>query len=215
MSTRPGLPPRRNQGPSTPTQSSLHITNLSNAIVASSLASARLTPHNTGNSVLSPPSRPRSPHLKPTLRKQRDSSSEDERSKERRKVRNHKFRGKKHVHHEGSRKRWRDRITDRERKRYEAVWASNRGYLVPNDDEHVVNAVVREIWKRSRLPDDELAEVWDLVDAPRRGALGRKGFVVGMWLVDQRLRGRKIPAKVSESVWDSVETVRLRGPGRK
>jgi len=68
----------------------------------------------------------------------------------------------------------------------------------------VVNVVVRDIWSRSRLPADELAEVWDLVDRSRRGALGRDEFVVGMWLIDQRLRGRKIPARVGRSVWDSV-----------
>jgi hypothetical protein len=27
---------------------------------------------------------------------------------------------------------------------------------------------------------------------------------VGLWLVDQRLKGRKLPIRVSESVWRSV-----------
>jgi hypothetical protein len=70
--------------------------------------------------------------------------------------------------------------------------------------ELVVNIVVRDIWSRSRLPADELAEVWELVDRERRGALGKEEFVVGMWLIDQRLRGRKIPTRVSQSVWDSA-----------
>jgi hypothetical protein len=132
---------------------------------------------------------------------------------------------KKHSHHEGSRKRWRDQITAREKRRYEAVWASNRGLFVgpgtylpgttTADDEArrnardeeaelVVNLVVRDIWSRSRLPPDELAEVWDLVDHSGQGTLNRFEFVVGMWLIDQRLRGRKIPARVSDSVWDSA-----------
>jgi hypothetical protein len=68
----------------------------------------------------------------------------------------------------------------------------------------VVNVVVRDIWARSRLPADELAEVWELVDRAGRGALGRDEFVVGLWLIDQRLRGRKIPARVGQSVWESV-----------
>ena len=94
----------------------------------------------------------------------------------------------------------------------------------------VSGIVVRDIWARSRLPVDELAEVWDLVvdhrsrgggaggggargssDEDRGGgtrlrdrALDRTEFVVGMWLVDQRLRGRKIPPKVSDSVWGSA-----------
>ena len=139
--------------------------------------------------------------------------------------------GKKHAHNEGSRRRWRDEVSARERRRYEAVWASNRGmFLRPGwgfvgappgveeqevadvgraregtpEAELVVNVVVRDIWSRSRLPADELAEVWDLVDRRGDGTLGREEFVVGMWLVDQRLRGRKIPARVGESVWASV-----------
>jgi hypothetical protein len=157
--------------------------------------------------------------------------------------------GRKHAHHEGARRRWRDEVTPRERRRYEAVWASNKGlFLKPGwgytsdhtgeDDgrawdgpeaELVVNIIVRDIWRRSRLPADELAEVWDLVYCHHqrrrhagsggggggggdllagrereRKALTRDEFVVGMWLIDQRLRGRKIPARVGQSVWDSA-----------
>lgn len=117
-------------------------------------------------------------------------------------------------------------MTLRERKRYEAVWASNRGRLLTEDSpsgsvasgigrensECVVNVVVRELWKRSRLPEDELIEVWDLVDRDNRGILTRQEFVVGMWLLDQRLRGRKIPIRVSDSVWSSANGVRVKGP---
>lgn len=152
----------------------------------------------------------------------------------------HKLRSGKHKHHEGSRKKWRDEIRQRERKRYEAVWASNRGHLLsppassaasastttvasnngaaspPRDESQcVANVVVRDIWRRSRLPPDELAEVWDLVDRSGRGSLDRQEFVVGMWLVDQRLRGRKIPIRVSDSVWGSASGlagVRVNGP---
>lgn len=152
---------------------------------------------------------------------------------------------KKHAHHEGSRSRWRDKVTEREKKRYEAVWASNRGKFlvdllqqqlgaatssnrrlppVRNESyeaasEHVANVVVRDIWSRSRLPEAELAEVWDLVygHGPRgplvHAALSKQEFVVGMWLVDQRLRGRKIPPRVSESVWDSAKGLRVLNPG--
>ncbi|KXX78947.1 Increased rDNA silencing protein 4 [Madurella mycetomatis] len=161
---------------------------------------------------------------------------------------------RRHAHHEGSRRRWGDEVMARERRRYEAVWASNKGlFMQPGfavgygDDrdpaaagggvdvgrawagpeaEMVANVVVRDIWARSRLPADELAEVWDLVYARGQGqggqsgrpqkALARDEFVVGMWLIDQRLRGRKIPAKVSRSVWESVgAAVVVPSPGRK
>lgn len=129
-------------------------------------------------------------------------------------------------HHEGSRKRWRDEITERERKRYEGLWAANRGlyvpfsaiemaYLAPHNSapaeagrDLVSNLVVRDIWSRSRLPDHMLEEVWDLVDNEGKGRLAREEFVVGLWLIDQRLKGRKLPFKVGESVWASVRTVK-------
>ncbi|KIW60009.1 hypothetical protein PV05_00262 [Exophiala xenobiotica] len=122
-------------------------------------------------------------------------------------------------HHEGDRKRWRDKVTERERKRYEGVWAANRGVLVDLDpdiaisgynkdgtpiSDLVVNVVVRDIWERSRLPRDVLEEVWDLVARPGEKALNREEFVVGLWLIDQRLKGRKLPVRVSPSVWSSV-----------
>jgi hypothetical protein len=144
----------------------------------------------------------------------------------------HKLSRGKHAHHEGSRKRWRDQVTPRERKRYEALWASNRGALLPptvssssasitsgvrhrDTTDLVANVVVRELWRRSRLPEDELAEVWDLVDREKKGWLGRQEFVVGMWLIDQRLKGRKIPRKVSDSVWGSANGVRVMKPKSK
>ncbi|KAK3322220.1 hypothetical protein B0H66DRAFT_589991 [Apodospora peruviana] len=190
-----------------------------------------------------------------TLRAPHTSVSDDEEARRH----NHRHRKKalggikKHAHQEGSRRRWRDEISARERRRYEAVWASNRGlFLKPGfafqhadnwrsspspspavasgtdqkkssitqvdlsrawdgpEAEYVVNVVVRDIWSRSRLPPDELAEVWDLVDRRKQGVLGKEEFVVGMWLIDQRLRGRKIPARVSESVSASA-----RGNGMK
>lgn len=152
------------------------------------------------------------------------ASNETDEEEHKHRSHKHKLSRGKHAHHEGSRKKWRDQITPRERKRYEAIWASNRGHLLPpsisiapttpkgvatsrDTSELVVNVIVRELWRRSRLPEDELAEVWDLVDREKRGWLGRQEFVVGMWLIDQRLKGRKIPQKVSDSVWGSANGV--------
>ncbi|KAI0480417.1 hypothetical protein GGR56DRAFT_272566 [Xylariaceae sp. FL0804] len=215
-------PRRRPDGPSLPLDS------LTSAIVAGSLASARATP--SAVAPPSPPPRKQTPHMRQTLRKS-PSKSDDEGTRARSRHRKkplHKLHGKKkHTHHEGSRKRWREEITPRERKRYEGVWASNRGLLLSSGDgrpegeggggggQMVVNVVVRDLWSRSRLPFDELGEVWDLVDHRGRGMLDKAEFVVGMWLIDQRLRGRKIPQKVSDSVWGSardVRDVRISGP---
>ncbi|KAL2024712.1 hypothetical protein VTK56DRAFT_6913 [Thermocarpiscus australiensis] len=316
---RPGSLPHTTSVPdlrqsSTPRASTPNLTldSLTNAMVASNLASARLTPtwqlppptpaprrHRANHGSRSPlqpqrtadslrsqltggsrspkrqaqplPSPQRSGMLLQTLRgPPHPSLSDDEDARRRAEQRRHRRRSKvltlgggnrRHAHHEGSRRRWRDEITARERRRYEAVWASNRGLFLrpgwafqheanwprgggaqsssssslPNPDYYstevqktaqvelgrardgdgpgadlVVNVVVRDLWSRSRLPADELAEVWDLVDRSRRGALARDEFVVGMWLIDQRLRGRKIPARVSQSVWESAGGGRVR-----
>jgi hypothetical protein len=129
-----------------------------------------------------------------------------------------------HKHHEGDRKRWRREVTEKERKRYEGVWASNKGLLIPPDrrkpgrgpngaekgppaSEMVLNLMAREIWSRSRLPPAMLAQVWDLVDSQQIGLLTKEEFVVGMWLIDQQLKGHKLPVKVPDTVWDSVRYV--------
>lgn len=68
----------------------------------------------------------------------------------------------------------------------------------------VSNLVVKDLWSRSRLPANVLEEVWELVDQQGVGRLTKDQFVVGMWFVDQRLKGRKLPIKVSHSVWASA-----------
>jgi len=153
-----------------------------------------------------------------TMRKAPQSDEEDDSSRRR----GHKHLVKKHPHkhHEGDRKRWRDEITERERKRYLAVWASNKGIHTSNarinhdalpdslardlEAEVVCNLVVRDVFSRSRLGNDVLGEVYDLVNHDNTGGLSRDEFVVGLWLIDQRLKGRKLPIKVSPSVWESV-----------
>lgn len=104
-------------------------------------------------------------------------------------------------------------MTERERKRYEGLFASNHGLLLPPEmSDQIANVVVRDLWLRSRLPLSELGNIWNLViagepeqSAIRKTSLNREEFVVGLWLIDQRLKGRKLPVKVSETVWTSVK----------
>lgn len=218
---------------------------LADAMVAGSLASsrapsprrmepppppARRQKHHTPLSFARTPS-PAKAGMRHTLRKKESDSSDDEdeeklhpygKHKKKRLVRKHP-----NKHHEGDRKRWRDAVTERERKRYEGVWAANKGmhysFTIQEDaifrrfpetphtkdakedvSDQVSNIIVRDIWSRSRLPDAALETVWDLVDNDNVGRLSKEEFVVGMWLIDQRLKGRKLPVKVGESVWASV-----------
>ncbi|PWW79603.1 hypothetical protein C7212DRAFT_356419 [Tuber magnatum] len=134
-----------------------------------------------------------------------------------------------HKHSQGERKLWRHFVTEAERKRYDGLWAANKGLLLPTsapapppprgrvaarnfkDEQHewssaptyaeplsdcVDSLIVRDIWRRARLPDDQLAEIW--------GAL------------DQCLKGRKLPARVQDEVWESVRRLGVKTPaGRK
>ncbi|KAL4919723.1 hypothetical protein BDW62DRAFT_32786 [Aspergillus aurantiobrunneus] len=162
-----------------------------------------------------------------TLRTQGKSDDEDER-RNHRQHRNHIINKHPHKHQEGDRRRWRSEVTEKERKRYEGVWAANKGLLIPRDQvldkkaaaqgipddmyppdalEMVVNLVVRDIWSRSRLPNHVLEQIWNLVDRQNIGLLTRAEFVVGMWLIDQQLKGHKLPTEVPDSVWSSVTHV--------
>ncbi|ETN45171.1 uncharacterized protein HMPREF1541_10048 [Cyphellophora europaea CBS 101466] len=220
---------------------------LADAMVASSLASSRQGSRAASPAKYKPPPVPRRrsqsvdllrpsttgdkhPPLKPlakrpmkhTLRKQSPEAEEED---DTRRGRKHLIRKHPHMHNEGARKRWRDKVSESERKRYEGVWAANRGLLHdyetstvlrqrPQDsgqEDLVLGVVVRDIWSRSRLPQDVLEEVWDLV-SPEEDykALNRERFVVGMWLIDQRLKGRKLPVKVSASVWQSVRLMGIK-----
>ena len=223
---------------------------LANALVASSLASSR-APSPRKLEVPPPPSRRRHQHglslsrsmspvkrparggMRHTLRKEESEDSTDSdddehpyrKHQKKRLVRKHP-----NKHHEGDRKRWRDAVTERERKRYEGVWATNKGILcsLTADEERelgresrrgdaearkealqdqICNLVAREIWLRSRLPEVVLENVWDLVDSEGVGRLSKEEFVVGMWLIDQRLKGRKLPTRVTDSVWQSVRSI--------
>ena len=75
--------------------------------------------------------------------------------------------------------------------------------------------VVRSLWRRSRLSDDTLRQIWDLVDRRGDGCLDREGFLVGMWLVDQCLYGRKLPLKIDDTIWHSVGRLNVRVKIRK
>ncbi|QLL33841.1 hypothetical protein HG536_0F01660 [Torulaspora globosa] len=115
-------------------------------------------------------------------------------------------------------------VTPAERKRYEGMWVSNRclylellpwwssvisGQSAPPvslpEDGLILSLVVKDIWARSNLPNDLLRQIYEKVDTRGDGTLDRKSFIVGMWLVDQCLYGRKLPKKISQQVWDSVD----------
>lgn len=156
-------------------------------------------------------------------------------------------------------------VSDNERKRYEGLWASNKGLYINKavtklrgvsydssaideengsedpsmraaqlssslnkrdmsiEDEHnhfhnldrvgvdqlILGSVVKRLWNRSKLPEETLEQIWNLVDFRGDGTLNKHEFLVGMWLIDQCLYGRKLPKKVDPAVWASLESIGL------
>lgn len=109
-------------------------------------------------------------------------------------------------------------------------------YSLPTDRIH--SLVVREIWKRSKLNFDTLTKIWYLVLSDRKykwlqtftdtnekkplieefddGTLTRDEFIVGMWIIDQCLYGRKLPKVIPKEVWESVNMdIKLNGSNGK
>ena len=202
----------------------LTVDSLANAMVASSLASSRapspskLPPqpphhhygksyslfhsHHSQEQISRTPSPAKG--MRHTMREPQKSDDEGEPKRKK----GHIVRKYPNKHREGDRRRYRNQVTERERKRYEGVFAANKGLLIASGIDSkitVLNVVVRDIWRRSHLPNEVLEEVWNLVDIRNNGKLGREEFVVGLWLIDSRLKGNKLPSKVSESLWASVK----------
>ncbi|KAK9382179.1 uncharacterized protein V2V93DRAFT_177709 [Kockiozyma suomiensis] len=52
-------------------------------------------------------------------------------------------------------------LTEEERKRYDALWAANRGLMMPAELSNCVHGlVVKQLWKRSRLDREILEKIW-------------------------------------------------------
>ena len=257
LGPRPPYLQPRNYSQTSIKQISPHMSgsNIANAIVAANLSSRTPSPNaqarESSPPLLPPRLEPRHHHLpfshrrtrtmsppkkglRTTMREDPSSSDSSDTSHPHKRHRHRIVRKHPHKHHEGDRLRWRSTITTSERKRYEGVFASNKGLLSvssssssPKRDkaeeetrtssDEVHGLIVRDIWSRARLSRDCLREIWDLVagqggaiglgDGAERASLNREEFVVGMWLIDQRLKGRKLPIKVGESVWISVRGV--------
>ncbi|CAG8664885.1 10047_t:CDS:2, partial [Racocetra persica] len=81
------------------------------------------------------------------------------------------------------------------RKRYEIVFGANK-----DDDGYIDGAVVKEIYVRSRLDNQTLRKIWDLLDTDGDGRLSKNEFCVGMFLIDERLRGNPVPDELPEQL---------------
>lgn len=57
-----------------------------------------------------------------------------------------------------------------------------------------------EFFKNSRLPERDLAHIWDLADAQQLGRLTRDQFAVAMHLIHKRLAGEPLPPTLPPSL---------------
>ncbi|KAK9447264.1 uncharacterized protein V1518DRAFT_457510 [Limtongia smithiae] len=93
-----------------------------------------------------------------------------------------------------------------ESKRYGALWAANRGTILPPELSNCVHGlVVRKIWERSRLNYEILEKIWNLVSRNKDSYLTQDEFMVGTWLIDQCLYGRKLPLNLPPEVWMGLQ----------
>ncbi|CCH43925.1 Increased rDNA silencing protein 4 [Wickerhamomyces ciferrii] len=96
-------------------------------------------------------------------------------------------------------------IPERHHSALKASKLSTNSELTPSQETNLMlNLVARDLWSRSQLSPIILRQIWDLVDTRKDGTIERKSFIIGMWLVDQCLYGRKLPKVLDESVWNSV-----------
>lgn len=83
-------------------------------------------------------------------------------------------------------------LTKDARQRYEDLFEEQD----QDRDGYIDGEDVRTIWLRSGLDAPALGKVWNLADRDCDGYLTRVEFVVGMFLIDDRLRGYPIPEQL-------------------
>jgi len=53
---------------------------------------------------------------------------------------------------------------------------------------------VRRIWIRSCLSTDVLCRIWQLSDLDHDGYLSKPEFIIGMYWIDEQLKGNPLPS---------------------
>ncbi|KAK9390124.1 hypothetical protein V1515DRAFT_593020 [Lipomyces mesembrius] len=80
-------------------------------------------------------------------------------------------------------------ITPAQKEHYDSIFATidrdNRGFIGGD--------VAVPFFMTSKLPDDVLAQIWDISDIRNTGELSKDEFAVAMYLVQQKLTGNELP----------------------
>lgn len=87
-------------------------------------------------------------------------------------------------------------ITPQDRTKFNSIFASldksNRGVIGA--------AEVVPFLTTSNLPEETLAQIWDLADVSSSGKFGKDEFAIAMYLVQQKLMGRELPQTLPASL---------------
>ncbi|KAH8554905.1 hypothetical protein BGW37DRAFT_451581 [Umbelopsis sp. PMI_123] len=65
---------------------------------------------------------------------------------------------------------------------------------------YIQGADAVEFFQNSRLPDSDLAHIWDLADRHERGRLSKEEFAIAMYLIHKRLKGDVLPTILPPSL---------------
>lgn len=94
------------------------------------------------------------------------------------------------------------RISPQERARFDHIFA---GLDKAGNGDIGADEVVPFLTS-SKLPEDDLAKIWDLSDLQNTGRLGKIEFAIAMYLVQQRLARRELPDVVPPSLLASASS---------
>lgn len=83
-----------------------------------------------------------------------------------------------------------------EKTRYDAFFTK----LDKQHKGYVAGTEAVEFFKNSKLPDADLAKVWDLADIRQSGTLSKDEFAVAMHLINKRLTGGSLPSVLPQTL---------------
>ncbi|KAJ1980104.1 hypothetical protein H4R35_001245 [Dimargaris xerosporica] len=84
---------------------------------------------------------------------------------------------------------------------------------------HVTGEDAVPFFLKSKLPETDLARVWDLADHHKRGRLNQEEFAVALHLIREKVAGKPIPPVLPESLrppsYRTSTTTRAKSPGSR
>ncbi|OMJ11626.1 Epidermal growth factor receptor substrate 15 [Smittium culicis] len=65
---------------------------------------------------------------------------------------------------------------------------------------YITGDVAASYFMKSKLPEADLAKIWDLADTNNKGKLTKSEFVIALFIISKRISGSEIPQKVPASL---------------